>query len=59
MLNFIVLGYIPGTSYQITFLGYLMSVSFVVGSAAVVWYKYYYEVRRKAVKVAAINLIAL
>lgn len=59
MLNFIVLGYIPGTTYQITFFEYLAFTLLTAGLLTSAWYFLYFDVRKKAKRIAAIQLVAL
>ncbi len=59
MLNFIVLGYVPGTSIQISFFNYLLTMSAVTLGAGCYWHFLGSSVRKKARHIAAIQLIAL
>lgn len=59
MLKFIVLGYVPGTSFQISFTTYLIffAASAILSLAS--WYILSYQVHRQAVRIATIQLISL
>lgn len=59
MLNFIILGYVPGTSIQISFEMYLVFFAWFVLMPALLWYSTYYSVRKNAARIAAIQLISL
>ncbi len=59
MLNFIILGYVPGTSIQISFEMYLALFAWCLLAPALVWYGAHYTLRKKALRIAAIQLISL
>lgn len=59
MLNFIILGYVPGTTYQITFNKFLVFSLIALGCTLAKWSLDYIAVRKNVRRIAAINLIAL
>lgn len=59
MLNFIILGYVPGTTFQITFNNFILTVTIIVIAYSAVWYHNYAQIRRRARKIIAIQLITL
>lgn len=59
MLNFIVLGYVPGTSIQINFLEYICGVLITASSFSMYWFYSLYLIRSRARQIAAIQMIAL
>lgn len=59
MLQFIVLGYVPGTSIQISFFDYLCGIAVCLTVTSFVWWLSTRSVRSKARRIAAIQLIAL
>ncbi len=59
MLKFIVLGLVPGTSYQISFDAYLLFFACLLTLSLISWYYIVFTVRRKAIRIATIQLISL
>jgi len=59
MLNFIILGYVPGTTFQITFNNFVLAVAIITIVYSVFWYHNYAQIRRRARKIIAIQLITL
>lgn len=59
MLKFIILGYVPGTSIQISFEWYLAFFSGLGMISLIGWYVIRYLTRREAVRIAAIRLVSL
>lgn len=59
MLNFIVLGYVPGTSLQLSFADVFIGGLVLLGLPLLVWYGLRHSVRQQARRIVAIELIAL
>lgn len=59
MLNFIILGYVPGTTVQITFTNFITTVALACLVSGAIWYSLSYAVRKKARDIATIQLIAM
>lgn len=59
MLKFIILGYVPGTSIQISFESYLMFFAGLGLVSFIGWYFVRYLARRQALRIATIRLVSL
>lgn len=59
MLQFIVLGYIPGTSIQINFIGYLLGVCLSFAVCSIAWWLSLRMLRSRAKRIVAMQLISL
>lgn len=59
MLQFIVLGIVPGTSIQLSFTDILIGGMLMTGLPVAYWSLVSFTTRRKAMQIAAIRLISL
>lgn len=59
MLNFIILGYVPGTTFQITFMSFIVAAWLICIVSITLWYGIYFAVRKKVRDIATIKLIAM
>lgn len=59
MLNFIVLGYVPGTSLQITFTSFMFVVLVALLFATIYVYLMTVMIMHKARRIAAVRLVCI